>query len=98
MKCIFRHLSRSSDLDRLDLKDGKVMQTGFFQNELMQPVQAFIETGHTVVFATPSGKAPSVDPKSDEVNFFGGDEKARPQSRALLATLKLTSEEQFAGH
>lgn len=80
-----------SDLDKLDLKDGKVMQTGFFINELMEPVQAFIAAGHTVVFATPSGKAPSADQKSDDVNFWGGDEKARQESRALLATLKLTA-------
>lgn len=80
-----------SDQDQLDLKDGKVMQTGFFLNELMEPVQAFIAAGHTVVFATPSGKAPSADQKSDDVNFWGGDEQARQQSKALLATLKLTS-------
>lgn len=80
-----------SDLDKLDLKDGKVMQTGFFINELMEPVQAFIAAGHTVVFATPSGKASTADQKSDDVNFWGGDEKARQESKALLATLKLTS-------
>ena len=81
----------TSDLDKLDLKDGKVMQTGFFINELMEPVQAFIAAGHTVVFATPSGKAPSADKQSDDVNFWGGNEKARQESKALLATLKLTS-------
>jgi putative intracellular protease/amidase len=80
-----------SDQDKLDLKDGKVMQTGFFLNELMEPVQAFIAAGHTVVFATPSGKAPSADQKSDDVNFWGGNEQARQESKALLATLKLTS-------
>lgn len=80
-----------SDQDKLDLKEGKVMQTGFFLNELMEPVQAFIAAGHTVVFATPSGKAPSADQKSDDVNFWGGNEKARQESKALLATLKLTS-------
>jgi putative intracellular protease/amidase len=80
-----------SDLDKLDLKDGKTMQTGFFINELMEPVQAFIAAGHTVVFATPSGKAPSADGKSDDVNFWGGNEKARQESKALLATLKLTA-------
>jgi len=79
-----------SDLDKLDLQDGKTMQTGFFLNELMEPVQAFINAGHTVVFATPSGKAPSADQKSDDVNFWGGNEQARQQSKALLATLKLT--------
>jgi putative intracellular protease/amidase len=80
-----------SDLDKLDLKDGKTMQTGFFINELMEPVQAFIAAGHTVVFATPGGKPPSADQKSDDVNFWGGNEKARQESKALLATLKLTS-------
>jgi putative intracellular protease/amidase len=80
-----------SDQDKLDLKDGKVMETGFFLNELMEPVQTFIAAGHTVVFATPSGRAPSADQKSDDVNFWGGNEKARQESKALLATLKLTS-------
>jgi putative intracellular protease/amidase len=80
-----------SDQDKLNLQDGKVMQTGFFLNELMEPVQTFIAAGHTVVFATPSGKAPSADQKSDDVSFFGGNEKARQESKALLATLKLTA-------
>ena len=80
-----------SDQDKLDLQEGKKMDTGFFLNELMQPVQTFIAAGHTVVFATPGGKAPTADQKSNDVNFFGGDEKARQESLALLATLKLTS-------
>jgi putative intracellular protease/amidase len=80
-----------SDQNQLDLKDGKVLQTGFFINELMEPVQAFIAAGHTVVFATPSGKASVADQKSDDVNFWGGNEAARQQSKALLATLKLTA-------
>ncbi len=80
-----------SDQNQLDLKDGKVMQTGFFINELMEPVQAFIAAGHTVVFATPSGKPSVADQKSDDVNFWGGNEAARQQSKALLATLKLTA-------
>lgn len=80
-----------SDQDQLNLKDGKIMQTGFFLNELMEPVQTFVQAGHTVVFATPSGKAPTADQKSNDVNFWGGNEKARQESLALLATLKLTS-------
>ncbi|MFC7300049.1 type 1 glutamine amidotransferase domain-containing protein [Herminiimonas aquatilis] len=80
-----------SDSDHLNLRAGKTMTTGFFLNELMQPVEVFLKAGHNVVFATPTGKAPSVDQKSDDVNFFGGDEQARKESRALLTTLKLTS-------
>lgn len=80
-----------SDQNKLDLQDGKSMDTGFFINELMEPVQTFIEAGHTVVFATPSGKAATADQKSNDVSFFGGNEKARQQSLALLSTLKLSS-------
>ncbi len=80
-----------SDQAQLNLKDGKIMDTGFFLNELMEPVQAFVQAGHTVVFATPSGRAPSADQKSNDVNFWGGNEKARRESLALLATLKLTA-------
>jgi putative intracellular protease/amidase len=80
-----------SDQSQLDLKDGQVMQTGFFLNELMEPVQAFTEAGDTVVFATPSGKAPTADERSNNVNFWGGNEKAREESLAFLSTLKLTS-------
>lgn len=50
-----------SDSDRLDLKDGKVFKTGFYLNELMQPVQALLDAGHEITFATPEGTAPSVD-------------------------------------
>lgn len=80
-----------SDSDRLDLKDGKTLSTGFFLNELMQPVKVFIGEGHTVVFATPGGKAPTMDRKSDDVAYFDGSEQARKESRALMDTLKLTS-------
>jgi putative intracellular protease/amidase len=80
-----------SDQDQLSLKDGKTLQTGFFLNELMEPVQTFIQAGHTVVFATPSGKAPTADQKSNDASFWGGNDKARQESLALLATLKLTS-------
>lgn len=80
-----------SDADRLQLQDGKTLKTGFFLNELMQPVQEFVRQGHTVVFATPKGRAPTADPKSDDVQFFGGDQAAHASAKALLATLKLTS-------
>jgi hypothetical protein len=34
-----------SDADHLDLKDGKVFRTGFYLNELMQPVKALRDAG-----------------------------------------------------
>jgi len=80
-----------SDADHLDLKDGKVFRTGFYLNELMQPVQALSAAGHTITFATPDGKAPALDPSSVDAMYFGGDAAALSQSRETLDQLKLTS-------
>ncbi|PZU24510.1 MAG: type 1 glutamine amidotransferase domain-containing protein [Shinella sp.] len=78
-----------SDENHLDLKDGKVFQTGFYLNELMQPVKAFLDAGHELTFATPKGKAPSVDRTSIDKMYFGGDETAMHESEALLDRLKI---------
>lgn len=80
-----------SDENSLDLKDGKVFETGFYLNELMQPVKAFMDAGHEVTFATPKGMAPSVDRTSIDRMYFGGDETAMRESEALLGKLKITS-------
>jgi putative intracellular protease/amidase len=80
-----------SDSDRLDLKDGKVFKTGFYLNELMQPVQALRDAGHEITFATPKGTAPSVDVTSIDKMYFGGDEAAMKASEAQLSELGLMS-------
>lgn len=82
-----------SDSDHLDLQDGRVFQTGFYLNELMQPVQALRDAGHVITFATPRGLAPTLDPSSVDKMYFGGDEAAMKASQALLAALRLTSRE-----
>lgn len=80
-----------SDSDHLDLKDGKVFQTGFYLNELMQPVKLLLDAGHTVVFATPRGDAPTVDVSSVDKSYFDGDEAALQTHKALMDSLQLTS-------
>ncbi len=82
-----------SDSDRLDLKDGKVFKTGFYLNELMQPVQALRAAGHEITFATPKGTAPSVDRTSIDKMYFGGDEAAMKASEEQLSELGLMSRE-----
>lgn len=79
-----------SDADRLDLKDGKVYPTGFYLNELMQPVKLFLDAGHQVTFATPQGLAPSVDRGSQDPMYFGGDAQAMQAHQDLLEQLRLT--------
>jgi len=80
-----------SDADHLDLKDGKVFATGFYLNELMQPVKLLLDAGHQLTFATPQGSAPTVDASSVDKMYFDGDEAALQTHQALLDQLKLTS-------
>lgn len=80
-----------SDSDRLDLKDGQTFSTGFYLNELMQPVKALLDAGHQVSFATPQGRAPTLDRGSLDPMYFGGDAQALQAHRALLEKLALTA-------
>lgn len=79
-----------SDADSLDLKDGKTFQTGFYLNELMQPVKMLLDAGHQVTFATPNGKAPALDKNSVNPMFFGGDQAVLDAHLQLLQQLHLT--------
>ncbi|WP_035373709.1 type 1 glutamine amidotransferase domain-containing protein [Pseudoduganella violaceinigra] len=79
-----------SDSATLDLKAGKTFQTGFYLNELMQPVKMLLDAGHSVTFATPNGKAPTLDQGSVNPMFFGGDQAALAAHQALLEQLRLT--------
>lgn len=79
-----------SDEATLDLKAGKTFHTGFYLNELMQPVKMLLDAGHSVTFATPTGKAPTLDQGSVNPMFFGGDQAALEAHRKLLEQLRLT--------
>lgn len=79
-----------SDAATLDLKAGQSFQTGFYLNELMQPVKMLMDAGHTITFATPHGKAPTLDKGSVNPMFFGGDQAALDTHLKLLEQLRLT--------
>lgn len=80
-----------SDENHLDLKDGKVLSTGFYLNELMQPVKLLLDAGHAVTFATPQGRAPTVDASSVTAAYFGNDAAQLALHKELLEKLALTS-------
>lgn len=82
-----------SDADHLQLKDAKVFPTGFYLNELMQPVKLLLEAGHRITFATPTGRAPTVDAKSVDPIYFGNDAAELRAHQDLLERLALTSKE-----
>lgn len=83
-----------SDSAKLDLKDGKVFATGFYLNELLQPVKMLLEAGHHVTFATPNGSVPTVDKTSIDKMYFNNDEAELQTYKNLLDQLKLTLPEQ----
>jgi len=83
-----------SDSAKLDLKDGKVFATGFYLNELLQPVKLLLDAGHHVTFATPNGNVPTVDKTSIDKMYFNDDEAALQTYKNLLDQLKLTQPEQ----
>ena len=82
-----------SDADHLDLKNGQVFSTGFYLNELLQPVKLLLDAGHHVTFATPEGKAPTLDRSSVDKMYFNNDAAELERYQALLARLKITSPE-----
>ncbi|RNF84440.1 type 1 glutamine amidotransferase domain-containing protein [Montanilutibacter psychrotolerans] len=82
-----------SDADHLDLQDGKAFPTGFYLNELMQPVKLLRDAGHTITFATPTGQAPTVDQTSVNPMYFNNDATDLAAHQALLDSLALTSKE-----
>lgn len=83
-----------SDSNSLELKGGELFSTGFYLNELMQPVKLLMDAGDEVTFATPLGNAPTMDKHSASVKDFGGDQRAFDEHLKLLQQLKLTDPEQ----
>ncbi|WP_052701787.1 type 1 glutamine amidotransferase domain-containing protein [Marinomonas sp. S3726] len=59
-----------SDVSQMTLKAGSDYRTGFYLNELMEPVKLFLDAGHTLTYATPTGLAPTLDPVSDTPDHF----------------------------
>ncbi|NUR31382.1 MAG: type 1 glutamine amidotransferase domain-containing protein [Catenulispora sp.] len=49
---------------QLTMRDGSLLTTGYWAEELLVPYRAFTEAGYDVEFATPVGLAPQPDPRS----------------------------------
>ena len=80
-----------SDASELELKNGRSIPTGFYFNELMQPVKMLLDAGHTLTFATPLGRAPTMDQGSFDKSYFGGSNEALNDHKVLMDRLKITS-------
>jgi putative intracellular protease/amidase len=60
-----------SGAHQLTMKDGTLLPTGYWAEELLTPYRAFTEAGFDVKFTTPVGREPAADPKS-----LAGDDQA----------------------
>ena len=80
-----------SGADHLDLKNGGSHPTGFYLNELMEPVIQLQDAGHSITFATPDGRIPTLEKRSANTRNFGNDEAALNKASERLEKLKLLS-------
>nr|WP_225778010.1 type 1 glutamine amidotransferase domain-containing protein [Pseudomonas sp. Marseille-Q3773] len=58
---------------QLPLQDGQRYPTGYYLNEFGVPADQLLKAGYKLVLVTPKGNAPSVDPRSIDPSYFGGD-------------------------
>ena len=80
-----------SEVSEMKLKGGYDYKTGFYLNELMEPVKVFMDAGHTLTFATSTGLAPTLDPVSDtKDHFLDTSQENYNAHKALFNRLMLT--------
>jgi putative intracellular protease/amidase len=74
-----------SNATRIEIQGGGTGPTGQYLNELVVPVMALIEAGYDIVFATPDGNKPFIDPVSDQAMHFDNDEAAHKRGQDFFA-------------
>lgn len=80
-----------SSENKLALKNGQFLDTGYYLNELGVPAKRLVDAGYTLVFANPKGNTPTMDKNSDSVDHFGGNQAKYAEIKAFhdnLASLK----------
>jgi len=78
-------LVMGSNATRIEIQGGGTGPTGQYLNETVVPMMALIEAGYDVLLATPTGAKPYIDPASDAVQHFGGDESAYRRAKEFFA-------------
>ena len=74
-----------SNATRIEIQGGGTGPTGQYLNELVVPVMALIDAGFDIVFATPDGNKPFIDPVSDQAMHFDNDETAHRRAGDFFA-------------
>ncbi|AUY32510.1 type 1 glutamine amidotransferase domain-containing protein [Pseudomonas soli] len=76
-----------SSENQLQLKDGKPYPTGYYLNEFGVPADQLLKAGYKLVLVTPKGNAPSVDERSIDPMYFGGDAREMQRIRQVVDSL-----------
>ena len=74
-----------SGADRWTLADGTTIPAGFFAEEVSAPHASFREAGHTIGFASPAGRAPTLDRVSLDPEVAGRNAPAAGEYVASIA-------------
>jgi putative intracellular protease/amidase len=74
-----------SNATQIELRGGGTAAIGQYLNETAVPSLALLDAGYEIVLATPDGTKPHIDPVSDSVDHFGGDEAAYDRARDFFA-------------
>ncbi|KAI0637358.1 ThiJ/PfpI family protein [Trametes polyzona] len=82
-----------SDADKFTVRkpDGSSSQedTGVFLTELAKPLGQILDAGYEVVFASPSGKSPSVDPLSESLLVYFGNWWSMRKDQELFKRMEI---------
>ena len=76
----------ASSTETLELKENKQIPTGYYLDELAVPAQYFMNAGYAVVIATPNGKKPVMDEKSNNIALFDNDEAKLKAATKFVVT------------
>ncbi|MFC3965453.1 type 1 glutamine amidotransferase domain-containing protein [Nocardia jiangsuensis] len=76
-----------SAADRLPLQGGGSAPTGVYLGELVEPAAALLAAGVRLSFATPGGRAPTLDGTSCSLAYFGFSRAKRDAAFATYARL-----------
>ncbi|PVH92200.1 ThiJ/PfpI family protein [Periconia macrospinosa] len=70
--------------------EGKTIQqpSGYFLMELAKPLQALLDAGYEVTFASPEGKEPTPDPLSTSLLAFAGNFYEKRREMDLIERMK----------
>ena len=68
--------------DKLLLKDGSEMNTGYWAEELIEPMKIFESEGFNIDIGTLGGKKPPVDQSSINPDMLGGGDKQYGEAKA----------------